>query len=291
MTDERDPMRFCDAGSDCDPVLRRVLGNAQRSMSGAEGEALAQRIEQAVQARVIAEASPWRTLGPSKWLVGVGVAALAAAWFALREPSIEAAAAPRARTGAMPPSGQRVVDPSDIPLLPGSTAGAPAARRIVAAEPPVEHAADGTTLEPVGAEGARDTVAPPERAAGERATERGERASRKPSAARRARGATQAVGTGELPEQTSVPPELELLAQAQRALHGSPATALELAEQHARAYAGGRFVQERESIAIEALFALGRQVAARDRAHAFIARFPQSVQAARLRSSLEHGGH
>lgn len=88
-----------------------------------------------------------------------------------------------------------------------------------------------------------------------------------------------------------MPPELQLLIAAQNALRSSPSVALELADEHAREYAGGRFAQEREVIAIEALFALGRQQAAMARAEAFITRYPRSVQASALAKRLERARH
>jgi hypothetical protein len=72
------------------------------------------------------------------------------------------------------------------------------------------------------------------------------------------------------------PTEIELLRDARLALRQSPARALELAEQHARLYPGGKLTQEREVLAISALVALGRRTGALDRGARFDAAFPTS---------------
>jgi hypothetical protein len=85
-----------------------------------------------------------------------------------------------------------------------------------------------------------------------------------------------------VPQQTSIPPELQLLALAQRALRDDPEQALELATQHARAYPTGAFVEEREAIAIEALIASGRASAGRARGQTFLSRYKSSAYAPRV---------
>jgi hypothetical protein len=72
------------------------------------------------------------------------------------------------------------------------------------------------------------------------------------------------------------PSEIELLRDARFALKQSPARALELTDEHARRYARGKLVQERELIAISALVALGRRTAALSRGANFERAFPQS---------------
>jgi hypothetical protein len=79
-----------------------------------------------------------------------------------------------------------------------------------------------------------------------------------------------------------VAPELALLAHAQRALHDNPTLALELADQHARAYPAGAFVEEREAIAIEALIASGHALEGRARGRAFLERHKGSAYAPRV---------
>jgi hypothetical protein len=76
--------------------------------------------------------------------------------------------------------------------------------------------------------------------------------------------------------------ELELLEAAQQALRESPKRALGLTEQHRRDYPKGAFVQEREQIAIEALFGAGRFAAMRARAVEFRRSFPGSAHSIRI---------
>jgi hypothetical protein len=76
--------------------------------------------------------------------------------------------------------------------------------------------------------------------------------------------------------------ELELLDQAERALHAQPAVALELADRHARRFPAGGYAQEREMIAIQALVRLGRSSDASARAERFRRSFPGSAYERRL---------
>lgn len=89
------------------------------------------------------------------------------------------------------------------------------------------------------------------------------------------------------PDQTAVPPELTLISAAQRALRDSPKEALALTEQHVRAYPNGGFQEEREEIAISALFALGRQTSARTRAQTFLSQHPRALSAPRIQKLLD----
>jgi hypothetical protein len=79
-----------------------------------------------------------------------------------------------------------------------------------------------------------------------------------------------------------VPPELSLISAAQRALRTSPSEALALADRHKSAYPNGRFSEEREEIAISALWALGDRSAARARAHSFLVDHPRALSAPRI---------
>jgi hypothetical protein len=81
--------------------------------------------------------------------------------------------------------------------------------------------------------------------------------------------------------------ELTLLEEAQRALRSSPQRALELTAQHEREYPNGAYLQEREQIAIEALFGAGRISAMRARAERFRRAFPGSAHNARITELLE----
>ena len=81
--------------------------------------------------------------------------------------------------------------------------------------------------------------------------------------------------------------ELTLLEEAQRALRNSPDRALELTAQHEREYPDGGYAQEREQIAIEALFNAGHAAAMRARAARFRRTFPGSAHNARITELLE----
>src|SRR5688500_3287078 len=86
MSGEHDPPRWRDTAGD--PALRRALGTAQRGLSDAEASALAQRVEAAVRAKVIAETQPGRSIfrgSVGRWLGGVGVACIAAVWLAANQ--------------------------------------------------------------------------------------------------------------------------------------------------------------------------------------------------------------
>lgn len=82
----------------------------------------------------------------------------------------------------------------------------------------------------------------------------------------------------------SIVAEDALVGSAQRALRTSPARALALATEHARRFPDGALTQERELIAIEALVSIGRAAEARARGRAFLARWPSSAHAPRVRA-------
>ncbi len=76
--------------------------------------------------------------------------------------------------------------------------------------------------------------------------------------------------------------ELRLIKQAQRLLVEAPSRALALTEQHSRLFRPGRFEQERETIAIEALLRTGRRARAERRGSQFLDRFPESAYCRRI---------
>jgi hypothetical protein len=79
------------------------------------------------------------------------------------------------------------------------------------------------------------------------------------------------------------PPETTMLAGAhEQLLKGSPAQALAMTNDHAKAYPNGSMAQEREVIAIEALMKLGRRDEAARRATQFHKSFPQSSHGERI---------
>ena len=80
--------------------------------------------------------------------------------------------------------------------------------------------------------------------------------------------------------------ELALLERAQRVLRSDPAAALALAETHRTRMPQGTLAQEREMLAIEALFRLDRDAQAQRRARAFEQRYPHSSHRPRLRDLL-----
>jgi hypothetical protein len=81
--------------------------------------------------------------------------------------------------------------------------------------------------------------------------------------------------------------ELRILQHAQDNLTIRPLSALQSSEQHLRDYPSGVFAQEREMIAIEALFLLNRVDQGVDRAKRFLEKFNNSTHAPRVRSLLE----
>jgi hypothetical protein len=83
--------------------------------------------------------------------------------------------------------------------------------------------------------------------------------------------------------------ELQLLKKAAEAMRDNPKLALSLCDQAAHAYPDGILAQERESLAIRALVALGRVDEARARADAFRAKYPASAHLRRIDQILsEH---
>ena len=80
--------------------------------------------------------------------------------------------------------------------------------------------------------------------------------------------------------------ELKLLTRARRVLPSRPEASLALSAEHAQLYPRGALAEEREVLAIEALLKLGRASEARQRVRAFVRRFPDSSQRARLDALL-----
>lgn len=80
--------------------------------------------------------------------------------------------------------------------------------------------------------------------------------------------------------------EVALLADAQAALTVRPAESLARCDEHARRFATGTLVQEREVLAIDALMRLGRRPEAEARANRFRAAFPRSGHLRRIDALL-----
>ncbi|HNS98349.1 MAG TPA: hypothetical protein PKL73_15465 [Polyangiaceae bacterium] len=83
---------------------------------------------------------------------------------------------------------------------------------------------------------------------------------------------------------SAVPSELDLIQQAQRALHSHPQRTLSLCREHARRYPHGMLAQEREVLMVEALQRLGHDEEAKDRSRAFLKDNPDSAH----RKKIEH---
>ena len=91
------------------------------------------------------------------------------------------------------------------------------------------------------------------------------------------------------PKRASSDPEAELvlLGRAQALLDDDPNAALDVLAEHAHSYAHGVFNEEREVLALEAESKLGHKALARQRAERFIAQYPRSAHARRVRTLLE----
>jgi hypothetical protein len=98
-----------------------------------------------------------------------------------------------------------------------------------------------------------------------------------------------------LPPSTAVPTaevesEVLLISEAHAALQaGDALPALVLLDEHARRFPAGALTEERESSRVAALCVLGRGAEARALAEQFLRVFPNSLHAARLRSSCGAG--
>ncbi len=99
---------------------------------------------------------------------------------------------------------------------------------------------------------------------------------------------TKAVGVA--PATGTESDEMALVARAQDALHGRPADALALCREHERTFARGRFVQEREAIAIEALVSQKRTAEAERRWQAFDRAYPSSSHRTHLAALFRPSG-
>lgn len=85
------------------------------------------------------------------------------------------------------------------------------------------------------------------------------------------------------PREDRLAAEVALLEQARALLEQDPRAALERLDAHARDFGHGSLAAEREVLAVDALRRSGRAQAARERAVAFLMRFPDGLQAVRMR--------
>ena len=107
-----------------------------------------------------------------------------------------------------------------------------------------------------------------------------------PTATHAAAAAAPATATATPAPASSVSAELTLLRDAHAALQsGNAARAVALLDEHARRFPAGALGEERDAARIFALCALGRASEARVASDRFLAGFPRSPHAARVRSS------
>jgi hypothetical protein len=71
-------------------------------------------------------------------------------------------------------------------------------------------------------------------------------------------------------------------------LDSDPARALGLARQADRDFPGGLFREERQAIVVLALFRLGRNHDAQQKAKAYLARYPRGAFADKIRDAIEN---
>lgn len=149
----------------------------------------------------------------------------------------------------------------------------PRAAEPTAVAAPSSVSAPATSPEPM----ARPEPAAPEeapRAPAPRVQQRPARQASKPS-----RPATQT-------ERTNPTEEIALLKGARRVLMSDPQRSLELVEQHQREHPAGVFAEEREALAVEALWRADERERAAQRLRAMLARYPRSTYRERLTDLL-----
>jgi hypothetical protein len=237
-----------------------------------------------------AHRNPWKKSG---W-GGLGGVSAVVVWLALRgfpavpnaartvanaAPAVASAPEPLAASAApaqhtdSPPRGSSVAAsraaPGDGPTA-GVADSAPTTASVVAtaglaAPSPFREAPKSTTAPASSVEDVHDSVNGPLRP-----TVAGPRAAASSAGRAATSGAPASGGTA------APPSEMALLRDARLTLHQSPASALELTEEHARLYPQGQMTQERELIAVSALVALGRRTAALARAASFERQYPTS---------------
>lgn len=97
--------------------------------------------------------------------------------------------------------------------------------------------------------------------------------------------APRASASAPIGEENRLQAEGEALDRARSALRaGDPRRAEQLLDHASSEFSGGMLVQEREALAIETLWALGKRDDARARARRFLTEFPSSPYAARVRT-------
>lgn len=298
MIDPHEPRRL----SEFDPLVKRAIERARTEVPSARSvDAVMQAVKmQAVKQASAAGAGSASTaglLGTSKLMAGqlVVVAALSVgAWWtvvasrsvdeATRVPARQVSASPETaaaqagdRALPTPPAPQ----PAETTLPAGGHAIAAARGPAVASRPARAHALPRSS--PAAGVARRSSAADSRalRAPGVTSFPREtQRAVALDAAAQRPQSEPAAV----VPRaaRTGEASELDLVAEAQRALRLAPQHALDLTDQHRSDYPDGTYAQEREQIAIDALFKIGRTSVARERARRFLVTFPRSPYAPRI---------
>lgn len=130
-------------------------------------------------------------------------------------------------------------------------------------------------------------LAPQEAQAEEPAQAQPLRTPRSLGARRRSPAASTTVVASEPVRAAHPADELALLMRARRVLLNEPARSLALADEHARDYPRGTFVEEREVLAVEALLRLGEAQQALRRGSAFLRAHPGSAHRVRILELLQ----
>jgi hypothetical protein len=259
-----EPIRFTSQASDAPCELASAIRAArQEQASPAQIAALAERLARVVATR------PAPGSGSARWAWAVGISLLGAmTWLAATR---------------LEGSDQR---------HPGGRSHAPAAETAPARAALRDRAADAASALPTAAASRTPSRIVSRHESDATVSERTHRALARAARAHRENHsrslAREAPSTDLLRVQAGTSPsELGLLRRSQTALGNMPRRALALAEEHRRIYPNGVFAQEREVLAIEALFQLHQREAAIARATRFLAEHADSPHVRRVRSLLE----
>jgi hypothetical protein len=190
-------------------------------------------------------------LGLKATVVVAGVVAIAAAWLTAHRIQVDRNLSP---TRAVAPT----TASSRLQPTAASRPTEPSTRQTAPPSPQIQPVAAPTAT-------SRASVDPP--AAAARQTR-----SRKPAA----------VAASVSPAAVSGAAEVELITRAQALLDSQPSAALTALDDHERLYPGGMLREERETLRIDAEWALGRHSVALSRARAFVQRYPHSTQTRRF---------
>lgn len=325
MSQQREPLRWADPSSESDPTLRRLLQNARMEL-GDRGLAtrIEQAVHTSAAADSSSAARAFKATARA-WRPWIGVATLLLTLTGtmiatqLRIPAATSGATPSAAIGVstnttrnneplaadadpverpQPLQPTRAADSSDGNAADGASPKLPAKRArsskghatlgLAANSGDPRSAKAPATLGPdlAANSGARSSASVPTAAGPNAATMTTTASSTRPSTETTTSSASDAPAA-RAPDLRAIAPELSLISAAQRALRTAPGEALALSEKHANAYPNGRFSQEREEIAISALWALGHRAAARTRAQTFLNQHPRALSAPRITRLLD----